>query len=315
VSPRPPVAAIVAILFLAAACGSSPTPSPSGPSASGGRSPASSGGSGALDVLPTIVSSEIGVGPNRILVSVLDSTGTKPAASPDRKVSVAFRGPGGQTIAAQPATFVWAIEGVSGVYVLHATFPAAGAWIADFTTSAPGSVEATIPFGFDVKARTQVLRPGDPAPSVATPTIASVGGDVAKVSTDATPVKRFYETSEADALAASKPFVLIFATPKFCATSTCGPTLDKLKPIATAHPEMTFINVEPYVLHDDNGQLQPVLDAANNFQAAPATMAFKLTSEPIVFVVGANGKIASSFELVFSPEEIEAAIQAVEKTS
>lgn len=312
-SPRLPVAAIVAILFLAAACGSNATPTPPGPSASGGRSPAASGGSGSLRVFPTIASSEIGVGPNRILVSFLDATGTQPAASPDRKVSVAFRGPGGETIAAQPGIFVWAIEGFSGVYVLHATFPSAGAWIADFTTSAPGSPEVTIPFGFDVKAKTQVLRPGDPAPSVETPTIASAGGDVAKVSTDAEPVKRFYETSEADALAAKKPFVLIFATPKFCQSSTCGPTLDKLKPIAAAHPELTFINVEPYLLHDDNGQLQPTLDAANNLQATPATVAFKLTSEPIVFVVGADGKISSSFELVFSPDEIEAAIQAVEQ--
>ena len=310
--PHLPIAAIAAILVLVAACGSNATPTPS---ASGGRSPVASGGSGARDVFPTIASSELGVGPNRILVSFVDSTGTKPAASPDRKVAVAFRGPGGEAIAAQPATFIWAIEGFSGVYVLHATFPSAGAWTADFTTSAPGSPEATIPFSFDVKAKTQVLGPGDAAPSVATPTIASVGGDVAKVSTDASPVKRFYETSEAEALAAKKPFVLIFATPKFCQTSTCGPTLDKLKPIAAAHPEMTFINVEPYVLHDDNGQLQPVLDAANNFQAAPATVAFKLTSEPIVFVVGADGRISSSFELVFSPDEIEAAIQAVEKPS
>jgi hypothetical protein len=312
-SPRRPRAALLAALvLLVAACGSNPAPTPSG--SGGARSPGSSGGSGAPSVLPVVASSELGVGPNRILVSFVDSTGTKPAGSPDRKVSVAFRGPGGEAIGAQPATFIWAIEGFSGVYILHATFPSAGAWIADFTTSAPGSAEATIPFGFDVKARTEVLRPGDPAPSVATPTVASVGGDVAKVSTDAAPVKRFYETSEADALAAKKPFVLIFATPKFCQTATCGPTLDKLKPIAAAHPEMTFINVEPYLLEDDQGQLQPVLDAGGLFQAVPATVAFHLISEPYVFVVGADGKIGSSFELVFSPEEIETAIQAVEKT-
>ncbi|HEX5825706.1 MAG TPA: hypothetical protein VFY18_14705 [Candidatus Limnocylindrales bacterium] len=306
---RLPVAAIAAVLVLAAACGSSPTPTPSG---SGAVSPNPSGGSAAPGVLPTIASSEIGVGLNRILVSFYDSTGTKPAGSPDRKVSVAFRGPGGAAIAAQPASFIWAIEGFSGVYILHATFPSAGAWIADFTTSAPASAETTIPFSFDVKARTEVLRGGDPAPPVATPTLAGAGGDVAKVSTDTNPVKRFYETSEADALAAKKPFVLIFATPKFCRTATCGPTLDKLKPIAAAHPEMTFINVEPYLLHDDQGQLQPVLDGGGNFQAVPATVAFHLLSEPYVFVVGADGKISSSFELVFSPEEIEAAIRAVE---
>jgi len=309
---RFPLAALAAAVVLVTACGSNVAPSPS-PSGSGpGRSPATSGGSGAPVVLPTIVSSELGVGANRVLVSLTDASGQKPAGSPDRKVAVGFRGPSGETIAPQPATFIWAIEGFSGVYILHATFASAGHWTADFTTSAPGAPEQMVPFAFDVQPKTQVLGPGDPAPSVVTPTIASAG-DVSKVSTDTKPVARFYETSEADALAAKKAFVLIFATPKFCQTSTCGPTLDKLKPVAAAHPEMTFINVEPYLLKDDQGQLQPDLDAAGNFQPAPATVAFHLQSEPFVFVVGADGTIRSTFELVFAPDEIEAAIQAVEK--
>ena len=33
-----------------------------------------------------------------------------------------------------------------------------------------------------------------------------------------------------------------------------------------------------------------------------------------MFVVGAYGKVSATFELVFAPEEIEAAIQQVEKT-
>ena len=307
-SRRLPTAILAATVLVAAACttGSGTSPSASAP----GGSPA---GSGSAAVLPTIVSSELGVGADRILVSLLDATGTKPVGSPDRKVAVSFSGPNGEKIAEQPSTFIWAIEGFSGVYVLHATFPAAGRWTAAFAIQAPGSPATVIPFGFDVLPRTSVLGPGDPAPSVATPTIASVGGDVTKVSTDAKPVSRFYETSEADALAAKKPFVLIFATPKFCQTSTCGPTLDKLKPVAAAHPEMTFINVEPYLLKDDRGQLQPDLSSTGALQAAPATLAFRLQSEPFVFVVGADGKISASFELVFTPEEIEAAIQTVEK--
>src|SRR5919112_1924842 len=50
----------------------------------------------------------------------------------------------------------------------------AGKWIATFTTQAPGSAEATIPFSFDVRDRTTVISPGDPAPSVTTPTLAEV---------------------------------------------------------------------------------------------------------------------------------------------
>jgi hypothetical protein len=158
-----------------------------------------------------------------------------------------------------------------------------------------------------------VLGPGDPAPSVKTPTLADVGGDVARISTDTKPLNRFYETSEADAVAAHKPFVLIFATPKFCQQAVCGPTLDKLKPVAAAHPELAFINVEPYQLEFKDGSLQPVTSSDNALVPVEATLAFKLQTEPYVFVVGSDGKIAASFELVFSPDEIESAIKSVEQ--
>lgn len=286
-----------------------PSTSPVAPPASGSSAPS---GPSAPPVLPIPVSSEFGVGDNRVIFSLLDATGTKPAAAPDRSLAIGYQGPNGETIPSAPTTFIWAVDNDKGVYIGHATFPTAGKWIAEFTTEAPGSAKVTLPFSFDVKERTSVLRPGDPAPAVDTPTLADVGGAVAKISTDAKPVERFYETSVADALAAKKPFVLAFATPKFCQTATCGPALDRLKPIAAAHPEMTFINVEPYQLKEEGGSLQPALDAGGNLILAEATKAFKLLSEPYVFVVGADGKISASFELVYSPDEIEAALKTVE---
>ena len=90
-------------------------------------------------------------------------------------------------------------------------------------------------------------------PASDTPTLADVGGDVSKISTDPDPVPAFYETSIADAVAAEKPFVVAFATPKFCVTQQCGPTLDRLKPIAADHPDVTVINVEPYQLEFTDG--------------------------------------------------------------
>ena len=88
--------------------------------------------------------------------------------------------------------------------------------------------------------------------------------------------------------------------------------LDRLKPVAAAHPELTFINVEPYKLEFTNGELQPVL-TGQDLTPVEATNAFKLTTEPYVFVIGADGKVSATFELVFAPEEIEAAIHEVEK--
>lgn len=294
---------LAAVLLLANACGpTGPNPTPAS------STPASQSATG---VLPSIISRELAVGPNRFLFSFLDASGTTPVGSPDRTAQVQFRSPAGESVSAEPAEFIWAIEGVSGVYVTHADFPVAGAWTAVFSTAAPGSPQESIPFSFDVKEDATVIVPGEKAPSVDTPTLADVGGDVAKVSTDETPVPAFYETSLADALAAHEPFVLVFATPKFCQTRTCGPTLEKVKEIAATHPKITFINVEPYQLELVDGQLQPKLNAESQLQAVPATDAYGLQTEPFVFVVGGDGIVKASFELVFAPDEIDAALASL----
>ena len=116
-----------------------------------------------------------------------------------------------------------------------------------------------------------------------------------------TPDPAFYQTSVADALAAHKPFMLVFATPKFCTSQQCGPTLDQFKPIAAAHPEVTFINVEPYQLKDVDGQLQPVLDANNQLQATAVTDEWGLLSEPWIFAVDRDGVVRGSYELTITP--------------
>jgi hypothetical protein len=291
-----PAAVVAALLFVAGCNGPAPTASPA---SSLSTNPS---------VFPVIVSGELIPGPNRFVFSFLDATGTKPVGAPDRTASIQFTGPSGEAVGPVTGTFIWAIENVNGVYVTHVDFPIAGGWTAKFTTEAPGSPKETIQFGFDVKSDASVVEPGEKAPSVETPTLADVGGDVSKISTDAKPVPTFYKTSVAAALAAHEPFVLVFATPKFCQTATCGPTLEKVKTVAAVHPNLTFINVEPYQLQLVDGQLQPVLDAGGNLQAVPATIAYGLLTEPFVFVVGSDGIVKASFELVFTPDEINEAL-------
>ena len=291
------VGVIIASLATVTACG---------PAASSSPSPAPSA-SGAAGIFPLIISNELIVGENRIIFTFTKADGT-PATSEDRTASVSFTGPGGEEVTATDPEFVWSIEDVVGVFVTHATFPGEGKWSASFTTSTPDSPEQVIPFGFDVKTDASVVWPGEEAPSVDTPTLADVGDDVARISTDADPVEAFYETSVADALAAGEPFVLVFATPKFCQTKTCGPTLEKIKTVAADHPDVTFINVEPYLLEDVEGQLQPDLSADGKLQAAPATTAYGLLVEPFVFVVDGEGIVTDSYELIFTTDEIDAAL-------
>ena len=299
-------APLVAVLVLTVVgCSSAATPGTGTPSA------AVPSGSGSPAVFPVVISQELVVGRNRILFSFLDATGTKPMAAPDRTAKVAFTGPNGETVAAPDGEFIWAIEDVSGVYVTAAEFPSAGAWTAQFTTAAPGAPEETIPFSFDVKDDASVVVPGEPAPAVDTPTLDEVGGDVRMISSDDEPVEAFYETSVADALEAGEPFVLVFATPAFCQTQTCGPTLEKVKDAAKAHPGVTFINVEPYQTEFVEGRLEPVLNETNLLQTVPAADAYGLLTEPYIFVVDGDGIVSASFELLFTPEEMDAALDTI----
>ena len=105
--------------------------------------------------------------------------------------------------------------------------------------------------------------------------------------------------------------MLIFATPKFCQTAQCGPTLDDFKPIAAAHPEVTFINVEPYKLQEVDGQLQPVLDANNQLQAVDTTNEWGLLSEPWIFAVDRDGIVRGSYELTITDSELDAILPVI----
>jgi hypothetical protein len=332
--PRSPIVVLARALTLVlalvlAACGQA-TPSPSavptsGPTATGVASgcpeaPAPSEETLAAwdpsiqrpTLFPVIISSRLVCGENRFMFGFLDLD-NRPVGAPDRTVSVAFYdlGADGTTPTASVAgSFLWAIEGTRGVYTAPVELGRTGLWGAEFTTQAPGSPAETIRVQFQVAATSPVVAIGARAPASDTPTLADVGGDPAAISTDADPVPAFYETSVADAVAAGRPFVLAFATPKFCTSAQCGPTLDRLKPIAAAHPDVTFINVEPFELELVGGQLQPVL---TNGQLTPvaATIEWGLLSEPWVFVVGRDGIVRGSFEGVVGDEELEAVLRQV----
>ena len=323
-SPRRPFLLLCAFALVAAACGT-PAPSASPSGAICGTAPDSAAAAtwgGAADPAPTLtpvlVSNAITCGKARILFLYLDSS-NRVASAPDRKATVAFynlgRDPNKAVVTAE-GEFVWTIKDERGMYVVNVDLPEAGVWGAEFTTTAKdaGGVETgeQARMTFSVLDAPTAVAVGQKAPASKTPTVADVGGDVSKISTDPTPDPAFYQTSVADALAAHKPFVLVFATPKFCQTKTCGPTLDKVKAVAAKHPDVTFINVEPYVLEEKDGQLQPVLDANQQLQAAPATDEWGLLSEPWIFVVDGDGIVRGSFEGVVGQDELERALAEVE---
>ena len=305
---------LLVVALIAAAC--KPT-DPGGfvvvtqaPASSGGATitgaaiPGSSAAVGSA--FPVIISSQLAVGDNRFVFSFLDPKTQQPVGSPDLAASVSFIAPGTtDPTSPTPGTFVWAIQNLRGEYIAHVTFPTAGDWKAIFTIQPKGGGQQALGVPFQVALKPTVVSIGDHAPSVKTPTLADVGGDIRQVSSDQNPNPAFYQVSEDQLLASHTPFILVFATPAFCRSAQCGPTLDMVKQAQTTAPKsVAFINVEPYVLKFADGRLQPVLDAQGNLTPTNVSNAWGIPTEPWIFAVDRNGIVQGSFEGVISQQEL-----------
>lgn len=261
-------------------------------------------------IIPILASSELAAGPNRFLFSLTDPQGA-PLAAPDVSVRLRFYADDVDPEAVVFETgsrFLWAIEGVRGLYAADVTFPSAGRWGTRFDATFPDGRQETVRADYDVWETTSTPPIGAPAPAVETPTADDVGGDLARLSTDPSPEPRFYERSIAEAVAAGEPAVIAFLTPSFCQSGTCGPTIEAVKEVAAAHPDLIVVHVEPYVMHEKDGYLQPLLSEEGWLQPAPWTEAWGLLTEPFVAVIDSDGLVRAKFEGAVLAEEIEAAL-------
>ncbi len=209
-TPRRWLPLLALLALVAVACGAG------GPSAAPSTADAWGPPATPPKLTPVLVTNAIAKGKARILFLYLDAKNNV-ASAPDRTAKVAFYDL--DTDPAKPVTsadgeFVWTIENERGMYVVNVDLPTAGNWGAEFTTEAPGSPAETVRLQFPVRDSVPTIGIGQKAPASKTPTAADVGGDLTKISTDKAPDPAFYQTSVADALAAHKPIMLVFATPE-----------------------------------------------------------------------------------------------------
>jgi hypothetical protein len=153
----------------------------------------------------------------------------------------------------------------------------------------------------EVKRRAASPPVGSRAIPSRTPTIASTDGDFRRLTTSRPPDRELLRHSVADSLAARTPFVVAFATPKYCASRTCGPTVDVVDAVRRrfARSRVRFIHVEIFEGNDPNRGVNRWVKE------------WRLPTEPWVFVVGANGRIAHKFEGSVSVRELSQAVRTV----
>jgi protein SCO1/2 len=283
------------------ATGATASPGPAG-------TPAATPSSG---VLAELVSTVVRAGRNRLVLTIEDAR-NRELGRPEVVVTVALRAvdrPADPPITAT-CQFIWITVGSRAAYVADVTLPRAGQYVATVSASGPAGPLGMAEMPVAVVASAPVVAVGDPAPSVDTPVAADVGGDLRLISSDIYPDGRFYQQSVADLLAEHRPFVLTIYSPAFCPTTACGPLLRNLKLIATEFPAVGFVHAEPYVMQDLGGRIQPALDEGV-FEWAPWSVAYGIPREPWVFVVGPDGRVAASYELIVGTDELRAAIRSV----
>lgn len=268
------------------------------------------------DVFANIVNSSLAVGPNRLMLQFagdddeplfgaqvhlrfFDLNGDDPVPHVEtdaRFVPVETGYVDEQSGGAREVT------GVDGVYVADVDFTRAGDWGVQIAVTTPGRAVDEFPFRFTVRGRSDEPMVGDLAPPSLQATLATEP-DIVEIDSSSPLRPQMHDLTIADAVMSGKPAVIAFATPAFCHSRLCAPLMDTvMDPLAARFAgQAAFIHVEPYVLRD--------LRAGFVENPVPATREWKLQSEPWIFVVGRDGRVAAKFEGIVALDEVEAALQ------
>jgi hypothetical protein len=145
---------------------------------------------------------------------------------------------------------------------------------------------------------------------VSTPTAASVNGDLSKIDTRQPP-DDMHKVDFADVYG-KEPVVLLFATPALCQSRTCAPVTDVTMAVEAEHKDdkVAFIHNEIY---KDNEIKPGCLEGTRPPPQCyfPQLLAFHLETEPFLFVIDKDGRIATRLEGAFSKNELDAALKPV----
>jgi hypothetical protein len=184
---------------------------------------------------------------------------------------------------------------VPSIYVVHVRAPDTGTY---WVFAKPKGSKIAGLGNFVVRKASYSPEVGAKAPDSSTPTLASTRGKLAVLTTSPHPDRALYTHSVAEGLAAHRPFVVAFATPKFCTSRTCGPVVDVVSRVRQqlARSGIDFIHVEVY---KNNNPSQ----GYNRWMKQ-----WGLESEPWVFLVGRDGRIKAKFEGALSAGELRSAV-------
>jgi hypothetical protein len=255
--------------------------------------------SGETNTLGRMASSpgSIGVGEQRILIAVTDLPTGEMVATPDVTPVAVLRDDIGSPLGEYEGSFVWTIPDVVGLYAFYVDIPGPATYQLDIDA---GELGQWPPIGFVAVDDPVQVAVGEPAPLSASRTLADDA--LENLTSDPTPDESFYEMTIAEAVE-SGPSVLVFATPAWCTSQSCGPMLDQVQELADEYPGLNYVHVEVYENIHVNSRDDLVL--------VPAVTEWGLPTEPWLYVTDTTGTVTAAFEGAVSDDELRAALEEV----
>ena len=296
------VAFILALILAAGACASpTPTPAPT-PKVDNPQFSA------------ILASQDLGVGLNRVAFGLVDLNGM-PVRTDEAQVQAVYFPPGqnqGQVRDLAVARFMrWPPPGERGIFITNLTFdvaaagtgPQDGLWELQITATTPEGVEVAVRTALRVAEKSSTPAIGAPAPPSVTLTSADVE-DLSTITSASNPDPDLYKLSIHQALLEKKPLVVVFATPAFCVSATCGPQVEMVSQVKERYRDQAnFIHVEVF---EDPHLIQGGRPGGG---LVAAVEEWGMPTEPWTFVVDREGRVRAKFEQFTPAEEIEAALK------
>ncbi len=189
-----------------------------------------------------------------------------------------------------------------------------GAFYADIDLDRPGVwglvVTGTLDDGTEVMGQMSfsvIEKPDFPAPGdIAIASDNLIASEVEDIRTidSGTVANDMHEVKIKDAIAAGRPFVVVFATPAFCTSRFCGPVVEEVETLNDDYAaDVDFIHIEIWM--DRTG------DVVNPTALEWLAQENDRFTEPWIYVVDKNGVIFDRWEGPASRVIMEAAIKAV----
>ncbi len=266
----------------------------------------------ATELIGILATTDLSVGSNRVSFLLLspDALITVPEVS---ITSLYFTNDGASPIVKEKAIapfYLWPY-GTRGNYVTQLTFDKPGSWELDVRVKDKEGFLASARIPLEVKEFSITPAIGSTAPSSSNKTLKDVTS-LKELTSWSSLDRELYQKTIAEASVSGNPTLVVFSSPAFCTSPTCGPQVETVQELKESYKtRANFIHVEVY---DNPDQIQGDIGRA---RYSPVVEAWKLNhiegylNESWVFILDKKGLISSKYEGFASAEELEVGLLQV----